>query len=168
MRVSLAQSDDGAKRRHASKLCIVNATAAGRGRRTSRYRTRHATHHFRARARGARRASDRRRARRRSRPRLLRARFRRSKRPTSRAVRRYSVQFDTSPNITKRLAGGESPDVLIAQASTVEQMIKEGRAIAASRTPLGRIGVGRGDRHEARSGRTSRRVDALKASLLQS
>ena len=76
------------------------------------------------------------------------------------------VQFDTSPNITKRLASGEMPDVLIAQTSTVDALIKEGRANAATRTALGRIGVG------VAIGRGTRRpdiatVDALKASLLQ-
>jgi molybdate transport system substrate-binding protein len=75
------------------------------------------------------------------------------------------VQFDTSPNITKRLASGEAPDVLVAQASTVDQLIKEGRAIADSRAPLGRIGVG------VAMGRGARRpdvssVDTLKAALL--
>ena len=75
------------------------------------------------------------------------------------------VQFDTSPNIAKRLASGEVPDVLVAQASTVEQLIKDGRAIADSRAPLGRIGVG------VAMGRGSPRpdvssVDTLKAALL--
>ena len=80
--------------------------------------------------------------------------------------RAAKVQFDTSPNITKRLAAGETPDVLIAQAATVDQLIKDGRALAATRTPVGRIGVGVG------IGRGGRRpdistVDALKAALLQ-
>ena len=35
------------------------------------------------------------------------------------------VQFDTSPNIAKRLAAGETPDVLIAQAATVDQLIMD-------------------------------------------
>lgn len=80
--------------------------------------------------------------------------------------RAVKVQFDTSPNIAKRLAAGETPDVLIAQAATVDQLIKDGRALAATRTPVGRIGVGVG------IGRGGRRpdistVDALKAALLQ-
>ena len=80
--------------------------------------------------------------------------------------RAAKVQFDTSPNIAKRLAAGETPDVLIAQAATVDQLIKDGRALAATRTPVGRIGVGVG------IGRGGRRpdistVDALKAALLQ-
>lgn len=80
--------------------------------------------------------------------------------------RATQVQFDTSPNIAKRLAAGETPDVLIAQAATVDQLIKDGRALAATRTSVGRIGVGVG------IGRGGRRpdistVDALKAALLQ-
>ena len=76
------------------------------------------------------------------------------------------VQFDTSPNIAKRLAAGETPDVLIAQAATVDQLIKDGRALAATRTPVGRIGVGVGIGRGARRPDVST-VDALKAALLQ-
>ena len=36
-----------------------------------------------------------------------------------------TVTFDTSPNINKRLASGEVPDVLVAQTSTVDQMVSE-------------------------------------------
>jgi molybdate transport system substrate-binding protein len=76
------------------------------------------------------------------------------------------VQFDTSPNITKRLAAGETPDVLIAQAATVDQLIKDGRALAATRTPVGRIGVGVGIGRGVRRPDIST-VEALKAALLQ-
>ena len=76
------------------------------------------------------------------------------------------VQFDTSPNIAKRLAAGETPDVLIAQAATVDQLIRDGRALAATRTPVGRIGVGVGIGRGARRPDIST-VDALKAALLQ-
>jgi molybdate transport system substrate-binding protein len=76
------------------------------------------------------------------------------------------VQFDTSPNIAKRLAAGETPDVLIAQAASIDQLIKEGRALAATRAPLGRIGVGVGVGRGARRPDIST-VDALKAALLQ-
>src|SRR5688572_1389648 len=76
------------------------------------------------------------------------------------------LQTDTSPNITKRLASGERPDVLIALASTVDQAITEGKAIAATRASIGRIGVGvaisRGGRRPDIS-----TVDALRASVLQ-
>jgi molybdate transport system substrate-binding protein len=80
--------------------------------------------------------------------------------------RAAKVQFDTSPNIAKRLAAGETPDVLIAQAATIDQLIKEGRALAATRAPLGRIGVGVGVGRGARRPDIST-VDALKAALLQ-
>ncbi len=76
------------------------------------------------------------------------------------------VQFDTSPNITKRLAMGEMPDVLVAQSSTVDQMIKDGRAIAATRTTIGKIGVGVAVSPGGRRPDISS-VDGLKASLLQ-
>lgn len=75
------------------------------------------------------------------------------------------VVFDTSPNITKRLAGGEMPDVLVAQASTVDEMIKSGKAVAGSRATIGKISVGvamspRGKRPDVSS------VEALKQSIL--
>jgi len=76
------------------------------------------------------------------------------------------VVFDTSPNITKRLAGGEMPDVLVAQSSTVDQMIKDGRAIAATRATIGKIGVGVAVSPGGRRPDISS-VDGLKASLLQ-
>jgi ABC-type molybdate transport system substrate-binding protein len=42
------------------------------------------------------------------------------------------VTFDTSPNITKRLASGEMPDVLIAQTSTIDEMIKDAKRLATA------------------------------------
>lgn len=51
-------------------------------------------------------------------------------------------QFLTSQGIAERLAAGDTPDVLIAQSAIVEDLIKRGKADAASRTPLGRIGIG--------------------------
>lgn len=76
------------------------------------------------------------------------------------------VTFETSPNITKRLAAGEMPDVLVAQASTIDDMVKGGRAVNATRKRLGTIGVG------VAMGKGSQRPDvssegALKASILK-
>jgi len=76
------------------------------------------------------------------------------------------VVFDTSPNINKRLASGEVPDVLVAQVSTVDQMIKDGKAIANSRVTIGKIAVGvamspHGQRPDIST------VDALKQSVLK-
>jgi molybdate transport system substrate-binding protein len=76
------------------------------------------------------------------------------------------VQFDTSPNITKRLASGESPDVLVAQTGTIDEMVKAGRAVGSTRRPLGKIGVGVAMGKGARRPDVSS-VDGLKASLLQ-
>jgi molybdate transport system substrate-binding protein len=75
------------------------------------------------------------------------------------------VVFDTSPNINKRLAGGETPDVLVAQASTVDQMIKEGKAVASSRATIGRISVGVAMSPQGRRPDLSS-VEALKQSIL--
>src|SRR5579871_1399021 len=52
------------------------------------------------------------------------------------------ITFDSTPNITKRLASGAMPDVLVAQPSTIDDMIKSRRAIASTRTVVGRSGVG--------------------------
>ena len=52
------------------------------------------------------------------------------------------ITFDSSPNITKRLASGAMPDILVAQPSTIDEMINAGRAIASTRTVVGRRGVG--------------------------
>jgi len=76
------------------------------------------------------------------------------------------ITFETSPNIAKRLGAGENPDVLVAQTSAVDQMVKEGRAVAATRTSIGRIGVG------VAMGKGASRpdissADSLKASLLK-
>jgi molybdate transport system substrate-binding protein len=76
------------------------------------------------------------------------------------------VTFDTSPNITKRLASGEVPDVLVAQASTVDQLIKDGKAIAATRAQIGRIAVGVAMSPHGRTPDISS-VEALKQSILK-
>ena len=75
------------------------------------------------------------------------------------------VTFDTSPNITKRLAGGETPDVLIAQTSTVDQMIKDGKALGDTRVPIGKIAVGVAMSPHGRRPDISS-VEALKTSIL--
>ena len=75
------------------------------------------------------------------------------------------VVFDTSPNITKRLASGEMPDVLIAQTSTIDQMIKDGKALADSRAVIGRIAVGVAMSPHGRRPDISS-VEALKESIL--
>jgi molybdate transport system substrate-binding protein len=53
-----------------------------------------------------------------------------------------AIQFDTSQNIARRLAGGGRPDVLIASVAGVDQAIKEGKADASTRQAVGKIGIG--------------------------
>jgi molybdate transport system substrate-binding protein len=76
-----------------------------------------------------------------------------------------SVTFDTSPNITKRLAAGEMPDVLIAQASTIDLMIKGGNALGDTRAAIGKIAVGVAMSPHGRRPDISS-VEALKKSIL--
>ncbi len=77
-----------------------------------------------------------------------------------------TIQFDTSQNIARRLAGGERPDVLIASVAGVDQAIKDGKAVAATRQAVGKIGIGVGmPRGGKRPDLTS--ADTLKASILQ-
>jgi molybdate transport system substrate-binding protein len=77
-----------------------------------------------------------------------------------------AIQFDTSQNIARRLAGGETPDVLIASVAAIDQAIKEGKAIAATRAPVGKIGIGVAMPRAGRRPDLSS-ADALKASILQ-
>jgi molybdate transport system substrate-binding protein len=77
-----------------------------------------------------------------------------------------TIQFDTSQNIARRLAGGERPDVLIASVAGVDQAIKEGKAVAGTRLPVGKIGIGVAIPRGARRPDLSS-ADALKASIRQ-
>ncbi|HTP96869.1 MAG TPA: substrate-binding domain-containing protein [Burkholderiales bacterium] len=52
------------------------------------------------------------------------------------------IQFNTGPQITKRLAAGETYDILIAPPALIEQAAKDGRAVADTRVPVGRVGAG--------------------------
>lgn len=52
------------------------------------------------------------------------------------------IQFNTTPQITKRLAAGEVYDIVIVPPAVVEQATKDGKLIAGSKTPVGRVGVG--------------------------
>ena len=78
-----------------------------------------------------------------------------------------TVEFDTSPSILRRLAAGEGSgvDVLVTSTVGVDQAIKDGKAIAATRAMLGKVGVGVAVRRGARVPDISS-VDALKASIL--
>lgn len=52
------------------------------------------------------------------------------------------IQYNTTPQIAKRLAAGEVYDILISPPATIEQAIKEGKVVSDTRTPVGRVGAG--------------------------
>ena len=52
------------------------------------------------------------------------------------------ILYNTAPQIAKRLSAGEVYDILISPPATIEQAVKEGRVIADTRVPLGRVGAG--------------------------
>ncbi len=75
------------------------------------------------------------------------------------------IQYNTAPQIAKRLAAGEVYDILISPPATIEQAVKEGKALSDTRAPVGRVGAG----VIVRTGSTApdvATVDALKQSLL--
>ncbi len=78
------------------------------------------------------------------------------------------VEFDTSPSINRRFAAGtiSGVHVLVAANGTVDQAIKDGKAIADTRVRVGRVGVGVAIRRGGVRPDISS-VDALKASLLK-
>ncbi len=53
-----------------------------------------------------------------------------------------NLQFNTAPQIAKRLDAGEAYDILIAPPPVIERAAKEGKVIADTRIPVGRVGVG--------------------------
>lgn len=76
------------------------------------------------------------------------------------------LQFDTSPSIARRLAAGESADVLIATTATVDQAVKDGKAIAETRANIGKVGIGVAVSHGGRRPDISS-AEGLKTSLRQ-
>jgi molybdate transport system substrate-binding protein len=76
-----------------------------------------------------------------------------------------TYQFATSQDIVRRLASGDIPDVLIAQAATIQQAVDNGAAVRDSRASIGRIpigvAIGRGVRPPDLS-----TVDTLRAAIL--
>jgi molybdate transport system substrate-binding protein len=53
-----------------------------------------------------------------------------------------AIQFNTAPQIAKRLAAGETFDVLIAPPAAMDEALKAGRIVAQTRVPVGRVGAG--------------------------
>jgi ABC-type molybdate transport system substrate-binding protein len=79
-----------------------------------------------------------------------------------------NVEFDTSTSINRRFTAGTltGVNVLVTAANTVDQAIKDGKAIADTRVRVGRVGVGVAIRRGATRPDIST-VDSLKASLLK-
>jgi molybdate transport system substrate-binding protein len=75
-----------------------------------------------------------------------------------------TIQQDTAPGITKRLASGESADILLAPPNLIEAAAKEGKATASTKALVARVGIG----IAARKGVTMnvKTADALKQALL--
>lgn len=84
---------------------------------------------------------------------------------TSDTTRALTTQFGTGPEIEKRLAAGESVDVLVAPAAVVERAARAGRTISEPATPIARVGVGITVRRGATLPEIGS-VDALKATLI--
>jgi molybdate transport system substrate-binding protein len=75
------------------------------------------------------------------------------------------VEYNTTPRITERLAAGEVFDIVIAPPAVIAQAAKDGKALADTRVPIGRVGAGA----FVRSGAPVpdvRTVDALKQAML--
>lgn len=76
-----------------------------------------------------------------------------------------AMQFNTAPRIAQRLAAGERFAVLVSPPAVIARAAQEGKVEAATRTAVGKVGVGvvvRGDAPVPAVGS----VEALKSSLL--
>lgn len=75
------------------------------------------------------------------------------------------IQFNTAPQIAKRLADGDRYDILIAPPGAITQAGKDGKVTIDTRVPVGRVGAG----VIVRSGATPPTIatmDDLKGALL--
>src|SRR5215831_7118601 len=52
------------------------------------------------------------------------------------------VEFNTAPQLAKRLAAGDVADVLIAPPAALDQQTKDGKVAAEGRVTVGRVGAG--------------------------
>lgn len=75
------------------------------------------------------------------------------------------IQFNTAPQIAKRLASGDVYDILISPPGVIEAAIKEGKVVPDTRVPVGRVGAGIIVRAGA-SAPDMKTADALKQALL--
>ena len=76
-----------------------------------------------------------------------------------------TIIFNTTPQITKRLAAGEVYDLLILPPASLERAAKDGKIAADTRVPVGRVGAGIVVRSAAAAPNVAT-VDAMKQALL--
>lgn len=55
---------------------------------------------------------------------------------------RVAVEFDTAPQVGKRIAGGEHADVIVAPPLAMDALVKDGKIAAGSRGFIGRSRMG--------------------------
>lgn len=75
------------------------------------------------------------------------------------------IQFNTTPQIIKRLAAGDVYDIVIVTPAVVEQATKDGKLTAGTRAPVGRVGAGIIVRNAAAAPKVGT-TDELKQALL--
>ena len=75
------------------------------------------------------------------------------------------IQYNTGPQIAKRLAAGEVYDILISPPPAIAQAGKDGQLVADTKVPVGRVGAGIIVRASAAAPDVST-VDGLKRALL--
>ena len=61
------------------------------------------------------------------------------------------VEFNTAPQLAKRLAAGDVADVLIAPPGALDQQAKDGKVVPEGRVTVGRVGAGVVTRKDAPS-----------------
>jgi molybdate transport system substrate-binding protein len=62
---------------------------------------------------------------------------------------KLTMQFGTSTSMLQRVGSGEAFDVAVATTEAIDELVKTGKVDAATRTALGRSGIGIGVRHGA-------------------
>ena len=60
-----------------------------------------------------------------------------------------NIHFEVNPAVQKRIESGESCDVAILNPPVLDDLIRQGKVVAASRVVLGRAGIGMGMREGA-------------------
>jgi molybdate transport system substrate-binding protein len=79
--------------------------------------------------------------------------------------RELKILYNTAPQIAKRLAAGETFDILISPPATIDAALKEGKVVPETRVKVGRVGAGIIVRAGAAAPDVAT-VDALKKALL--